>query len=110
MSETVGFCVIYRFLVREEAEEQFREGWTRLTEAIRDRRGGQGSRLHRAGGNLWVAYAQWPSREAWEGSRELPSADAEASALMSAAVTESFEPILLEPDTDLLQLLGVTAS
>ena len=37
MSKHIGFCVIYRFKVKPDAENRFRDGWTRLTEAIRVR-------------------------------------------------------------------------
>jgi heme-degrading monooxygenase HmoA len=42
-----GFAVIYRFKVAAESEERFINSWERMTELIRDHRGGRGSRLHR---------------------------------------------------------------
>jgi heme-degrading monooxygenase HmoA len=106
----VGFAVIYRMKVRAGMERQFVEGWTRLTHAIRERRGGLGSRLHRAGDGVWVAYAQWPSREAWEQASAQESADPDASALMREAVESAEPPILLEPKVDLLMLAPIRRS
>ena len=110
MSARAGFAVIYRFRVREDREDAFRAGWRRLTEAIREHRGGLGSRLHRADDGTWVAYAQWPDRESWERSREMESADAEASRQMADAIEESLPPILLEPRIDLLERVPTESS
>ncbi|MDF1800535.1 MAG: antibiotic biosynthesis monooxygenase [Planctomycetota bacterium] len=98
----IGFCVLYRFRVHVGKERDFQIGWARLTEAIRDQRGGLGSRLHHVQGDLWLAYAQWPDRGTWEASQGLPSADPAAAAQMSGALIESLEPMLLEPTEDLL--------
>ena len=97
----VSFCVLYRFRLQAGLEVAFREGWRRLTEAIRDERGGLGSRLHRGDDGLWYAYAQWPDRESWERAQAMGSADAEASRLMASAIEESLPPIPLEPTDDL---------
>ena len=100
--QRTGFCVIYRFRVHTGQEGDFQIGWARLTEAIRDHRGGLGSRLHHVDGDLWLAYAQWPDRATWEAAQGLPSADPAAAAQMGGAMIESLEPMLLEPTEDLL--------
>jgi heme-degrading monooxygenase HmoA len=100
--EHCGFAVIYRFRVRSGLEPQFIAAWERATHAIRSLRGGLGSRLHRAADGSLIAYAQWPSREAWERSRAAEPADREASALMREAIAESDPPLLLDPISDLL--------
>ena len=98
----VGFCVIYRWKLREGKEESFRQAWEMITLDIKDMRGGLGSRLHQADDGTWYAYAQWPSREAWAASRKKGPVDEEASDRMAEAVMESHEPILLDPVRDLL--------
>ena len=98
----IGFAVIYRWRLRRGMEKQFQEAWAKTTKTIKEERLGLGSRLHRDDDGYWVAYAQWPSRRAWEQSRELGPADPEVSALMTAAVEESFAPVVLEPVVDLL--------
>lgn len=97
-----GFCVIYRFRVHAGAEEAFRQGWTTMTRAIRDRRGGLGSRVHQSDDGWWVAYAQWPDRATWQLSQQMPSADAVAARTMQEAIAERRPPILLETRIDLL--------
>lgn len=99
----IGFAVLYRWRLVPGTEERFRSAWRRMTEAIREQRGGRGSRLHRAEDGTWWAYAQWPDRASWERSRSLPSADEESSRAMAAAIAEAFDPVLLEPVDDLLQ-------
>ena len=102
MSDSIGFCVVYRFKVRAGLEEIFRQGWTRITREIRQRRSGLGSRLHLSDDGWWVAYAQWPDRETWERSREVQAMDIEAEQLMAESVAERLPPILMEPKVDLL--------
>lgn len=98
----IGFCVIYRMKVRSGSEEQFREAWTRLTRVIRDQRSGLGSRLHLAEDGWWVAYAQWPSRDAWERAQQMESADEEATKMLADSVEDRMPPILIEPVIDML--------
>jgi quinol monooxygenase YgiN len=103
MTKSINFCVIYTFKVRPGMEESFIEGWSRLTEAIRETRGGLGSRLHKSDNGWWVAYAQWPDRQTWESSQTVyESPDIEASNLMTEAIEDRVPPILLEPIIDLL--------
>ena len=103
MTTITTFCVLYRFRIRAGAEESFRHGWARVTEAIRDTRGGLGSRLHVAEDGTWYAYAQWPDRETWARAQQAGAlTDAEAVAMMTAAIEDRLPPIFLEPQTDLL--------
>jgi heme-degrading monooxygenase HmoA len=100
------FAVIYRWKLKSGAEPAFILAWAAVTRAIREKRGGLGSRLHQAEDGTWLAYAQWPSREDWERSRLAAPADAEAAEAMKEAIEESFTPILLEPVEDLLSQTG----
>lgn len=102
MKTRIGFCVIYRFKVHTGAEESFRQGWERLTEAIRDKRGGLGSRLHLADDGWWVAYAQWPDRETWERFQQMDTVDEVAAQTVNESVAERKPPILMEAKIDLL--------
>lgn len=101
MSE-IGFCVIYRWVVKEGKEAQCREAWARLTQAIRRDRGGLGSRLHVADDGTWVAYAQWPNRDTWAAAQLQDSPDRDASKRMDDAIEIRLPPVALEPQLDLL--------
>lgn len=104
----LGLAVIYRFRLKPGLEGQFREGWERVTRRMMAERGALGSRLHRTDEQgLWIAYAQWPDRDAWQASRDRGAVDPEGSRLMREAAAESFEPILLEPVCDHLQPVTV---
>lgn len=71
------FTLIYRWRVHPGREQHFVDAWVRMTEIIRVREGSLGSRLHLTQDGLYVAYAQWPSQEAWEASDEVePTAEA----------------------------------
>jgi len=61
------FIAVYEMKAKPGMEQQFRESWAAVTDAIMEHRGGLGSRLHETDtSGLFVAYAQWPSREAWQ--------------------------------------------
>jgi quinol monooxygenase YgiN len=96
------FCVLYRFRVDPARTDDFIHAWSVLTEKIAEQFGGLGSRLHRQEDGVWAAYAQWPSRAAWEEASGRPSPDSEASATMREVIVERLEPVLLEVEVDLL--------
>jgi quinol monooxygenase YgiN len=102
MAEQVGFVVIYRWRLHAHLVEQFKTVWARNTPLIRERCGGLGSRLHEAEDGTWLAYAQWPDQLSWEKSYSHNDWDPEGSALFRAAIAESFPPLLLHPQIDLL--------
>src|SRR5690606_12604120 len=60
------FAVVYRWKLRAGGEERFAAAWGAVTAILRERCGALGSRLHRADDGTHVAYAQWPSRDAWK--------------------------------------------
>ncbi|MEU3374397.1 hypothetical protein ABZ734_28635 [Streptomyces sp. NPDC006660] len=87
------FAVIYRWDLKQGKERQFVDGWHRVTEAILERCGSYGSRLHQADDGTWVAYARWPD----EASRDrCAMPDPEGAAMMSDAIAER------QPETRLL--------
>ncbi|MCX5746793.1 MAG: antibiotic biosynthesis monooxygenase [Proteobacteria bacterium] len=83
------FAVMYRWQLAPGSEARFADAWRVMTEAIRQRNGTQGSRLHRADDGDFVAYAAWPSREAWEAAGHLPPADPVAFATMRECIAVS---------------------
>src|SRR5262245_13708359 len=103
--EQVGFAVIYRWRVAPDQEAAFIAAWGKLTELIAARRGGLGSRLHRAADGTFVAYAQWPSEEAWRAAGERNKTevlDEAAVAAMRGAILERFDEVRLTPLADML--------
>ena len=49
------FAVVYRWRLRPGREEQFVDGWERVTRALHAGCGRSGSRPHRAAAGPWVA-------------------------------------------------------
>ena len=110
MSERrVGFCVIYRWRLVPGTEKQFQQAWEQLTHEIRTHAGGLGSRLHQADDGTWIAYAQWPSREAWVGAKVETAEARAAMRVYGQTVEHRFEPILLDPVIDHLQIVAGAA-
>jgi heme-degrading monooxygenase HmoA len=97
------YVAVYRWKIKEGCEERFRQGWLRLTREIYRERGSLGSRLHKSDDGGWVAYAQWPNREAWEAAAGVEVEDKEAAQMMSESVAERHPDIYLEVIDDLLQ-------
>ena len=64
------FAVVYRWRVIAGLEAQFEAGWAAGTERIAAEFGGWGSRLHKAGEGVYVAYAQWPDEATWKRAME----------------------------------------
>lgn len=84
-------------------EEQFQQAWEAVTKSLMAEREALGSRLHRAEDGTWIAYAQWPTKSAWERSRQLGPLEPMVSAAMREATAESLDPILMIPVCDHLQ-------
>jgi heme-degrading monooxygenase HmoA len=93
------FAVIYRWRLKPGYEEQFVDGWARVTRAIHAGCGSHGSRLHRAGDGTWVAYARWPDAETRE---RCEHGDLEGARLMREAVAETFPETIMDIVQDLL--------
>ena len=98
------FVVLYRWKVKPEKGEEFREGWRLVTTAIQERDGSLGARLHQVDDNIWVAYAQWPDRESWDSAwQKGPVDEALGYHLMKGALrrnAQSEKPFLTMKLTD----------
>lgn len=103
------FVVVYRWRTKPGFEDTHREGWRRVTEAIRRAWGTGGSRLHRAEDGSWVAYAVWPDEATWQRAQELPPvADPADRALMRDAMEGPAEVVFrLTVSDDLLGPLAL---
>ena len=101
---TAGFAVLYRWKVRPEAREAFVVAWREATLAYKTI-GALGSRLHRSDDDEFYAYAEWPSREAWERAKTRSPVPSETAAVMRDA-TLAFEARPLEIEADLLAHTG----
>lgn len=64
------FCVIYKFTVKPDHADQFRQHWLAVTKWYYQNAGSLGSRLHRTSTGEYIAYAQWQTRSQWEQQRE----------------------------------------
>jgi len=93
------FAVIYQWRVHPGREEQFADGWNRLTRAIQRSCGSYGSRLHRAADGSWVAYARWPDEQT---RKACQPGEPEGARLMDEAIAESLPEITMEIVSDLL--------
>ncbi|MCZ6560730.1 MAG: antibiotic biosynthesis monooxygenase [Gammaproteobacteria bacterium] len=102
MSDKADFYVLYRWRLHAGMEQQFIDAWTKMTELIKQQRGGLGSRLHHRDDGWWVAYAAWPNKEKWANSIIRDSPDAELAKLMNEAIAERQAPEELLPVRNLV--------
>lgn len=84
------FAVIYRWRVIPGLEAQFEQGWRAGTARIAEEFGGWGSRLHRAEGNVYIAYAQWPDEATWKAATDAGMRHSDDAA--RAMYREAIEP------------------
>lgn len=110
------FVAIYHWRVKPGREAAFRAAWIAVTEATYRTYGSLGSRLHRDTDGAWVAYAQWPSRDAWEAAwkRGEPADPAATAAMRDCVEADSagvqYEPTMsLEVADDLLRAVPFRA-
>ena len=96
------FVVIYRWRLKPDMEVPFAAAWAERTRAVVSNEGGLGSRLHRAADGLFVAYAQWPSRTAWEAFMRTTAPPSPAGIQMRSCIDSSEEPLCLDVLCDLL--------
>lgn len=99
-----NFVVLYRWRLHPASENTFIEGWSRLTELLRQR-GSLGSRLHRGSDGVWYSYAQWPSAKARDDAFALGPLDEAATAKIKSAIDERLPEITLDPVADYLDPL-----
>ncbi len=104
------FVAMYRWRLKPGTEAQFAEAWAERTRAVVSQEGGLGSRLHRAADGMYVAYAQWPSRAAWEAFMHKSAPPSPAGVQMRACIESSQEPLCLEVVCDLLLPPGQAAA
>jgi heme-degrading monooxygenase HmoA len=61
------FVALYEMTAKPGCEDGFERAWALVTDAIYRVRGSLGSRLHKTEKpGVYIAYAQWPSREVYE--------------------------------------------
>ncbi len=99
------FVVMYEFIVKQGKEEQFRTSWLKTTEGIYKEFGSIGSRLHATEKeNVFIGYAQWPSREQWEKDKgDLSPEYSQARQTMRDCIESSGTLYELEVTDDYLQ-------
>jgi heme-degrading monooxygenase HmoA len=96
--DPAGFAVLYRWKVRPDTREAFIAAWAGATAAFKTI-GALGSRLHRSDDGDFYAYAEWPSREAWERAKPLSPVDPATSKVMREATLElEIRPLEIEAD------------
>ena len=97
------FIVMFEFVVKEGFEDQFLEAWPSATQGIYLFKGSLGSRLHKNINGEYIAYAQWPDKQAWEASATIQmSPDYEKHRdLMENALNVESTKILYKMDVEM---------
>lgn len=99
------FVVVYKWRLKSGFELSHREGWRRVTAAIRRAYRTGGSRLHHNEDGAFVAYAVWPDEATFTAAQRLPPVADEADrALMREGLDGAIEVVFRMTVTD--DLLG----
>lgn len=88
------FKVLYRFKIKENAEQEFINAWVNLTKEFKKLHGGLGSCLHKNDKGEYVAYASWPDRSTWEKKKNI--LDKESLVAMNNCIEDQYPPETLE--------------
>ncbi len=94
------FTVIYRWKLKQDHEQAFKEGWSEIIHRNIEKYGALGSRLHKGEDGLWVSYSQWTSHAHWLAARNLDDAHEKARKKMVHAILKQYDPIILTPVLD----------
>ena len=79
------YVVLYQFQVKTGRENDFRQHWNRLTQAMLMETNSVGARLHAGEHGTFVAYVQWPTKESYEQQKDLSRPAVEARTAMLEA-------------------------
>ncbi|WP_421807528.1 antibiotic biosynthesis monooxygenase family protein [Flagellimonas sp.] len=98
------YAVIYEFKVIQSQEEAFETLWQMVTEGFMQHAGGLGSRLHKTETGVYIAYAQWPDKKAWETAKQkLPKTATENLQRMNGYCNEITVLFNMDVRNDLLK-------
>jgi heme-degrading monooxygenase HmoA len=98
------FIAVYEFEVVEGKEREFRKYWLETTGGIYEECGSFGSRLHKSNTtNVYVGYAQWPSKEVWRKGEIRKEDHLLARAKMNECLVSSTTVYEMEVTDDYLQ-------
>lgn len=92
------FVAVYRWRLKPGMEDQFVDGWERVTRAIWRSCGSCGSRLHQCSDDTWLAYARWPDAA----TRDACEHEEPEDTGLCDAVADHFEDVLCTMVRDLL--------
>jgi hypothetical protein len=96
------FAVIYRWRVHPEKRDDFETGWRLVSEAVMERYGSLGSRLHVAEDGTYLSYGRWYVPEDRLPYRQHLDFHPEGWGLMQSAVLEEYPEIRMTVVGDLL--------
>lgn len=101
------YIVMFEFVVKPGAEQQFLDAWAKTTQGIYLFKGSLGSRLHRDKSGAFIAYAQWPDKATWKKAAEIqmsPEYERYRAEMREALNLESTRTLYeMEVETDYLQ-------
>ncbi len=92
--------VLFRWQVKPECEQAFKEGWSEIIHRNIEKYGALGSRLHKGHDKLWISYSQWLTEEHFRQAQNLQDKHEEARIKMVSAISKNYDPIIMVPVLD----------
>ena len=101
-------AVLFRWEIKPEYEQLFKEGWSEIMLRNIDKFGALGSRLHKAQNNQWFSYSQWISEAHFHNAFKLQDTHEAARMKMLKSINKSYDPIVMIPVLDHLMATKIT--
>ena len=92
--------VLFRWDIKPENEQAFKEGWSEIIHRNIEKYGALGSRLHKSENNQWISYSQWISEAHFQNAQNCQDKHEVARIKMVTAIQCSYPPIIMVPVLD----------
>jgi len=92
--------VLFRWDIKPECEQTFKEGWSEIIHRNIEKYGALGSRLHKSTDNQWISYSQWLSELHYRNAQNCQDKHELARIKMITSIQKTYEPIIMVPVLD----------
>jgi len=99
------YTVIYQWEIQTGKYDDFVCAWEAVTEHYSQHYNALGARLHKVNENHFVAYAQWPTKEARDLAFSLDDAPQQAAEIMQDSIIHIHPAIEMEMLSDKLLIV-----
>lgn len=104
------YTVLYQWKIHQNKQDDFISSWEVVTDHYLTNHGSLGSRLHKISDNSFIAYSQWPSKQARDIAFNLNDAPQQAIDTMEQSIITTHSPVETAIISDKLKRVPTTES